>query len=153
MALHAYASALSNPSKSRLCHPADVNGYAANAILLPSLDMLSNLTSEHAPAILSHVLTGRPKGSGMWDHWRGRYGLTEAQQGDVWASVDAGYGQAALDAVSKETVRLRFQTYDGEVREVDAELGRSLLEVGKANDLPSLEGVCGGNLGEYPAHG
>ena len=130
--------------------------YAANAILLPSLDMLSNLTLEHAPAIISHILTGRPRASGMWEHWRGRYGLTEAQQAAVWEKVKPGNveeGKADQPGTKEITpgkkVLLRFRTYDGEVKEVDAEIGQTLLDVGKANGLPSLEGVCGGNLGPF----
>ena len=47
----------------------------------------------------------------------------------------------------QETVTLRFKTYEGEEKVVHARVGENLLEVGKENDLPSLEGVCDGNLG------
>ena len=127
--------------------------YAANAILLPGLDLLSNLDSSHAPAVLSHLLAGRPKRSGMWEHWRGRYGLTEAQQQTVWSKVDASV-QETVDIPrvdpkqDREMVRLRFRTFEGDLLDIEAQMGQSLLEVARANDLPSLEGVCGGNLGE-----
>ena len=132
--------------------------YAANAILLPALDMLSNLRVEHAPAIISHVLAGRPRGSGMWEHWRGRYGLSTAQQLALWDKVNparkdtspVGEDESGEDDVvgEKERVLLRFRTFDGQMREVMAEVGKTLLDVGKAEGLPSLEGMCGGNLGQ-----
>ncbi|WVR08814.1 hypothetical protein IAU60_005872 [Kwoniella sp. DSM 27419] len=114
--------------------------YAANALLLPTLDMMSNLTAEHAPALISHLQT---PGS-MWSHWRGRIGLTEGQQEDLWAKV--GKEPPAHEAPPAETVTLRFKTYEGEERVVQGAIGESLLSVGKRHDLPSLEGVCGGNL-------
>ncbi|ORX40904.1 Sucrase/ferredoxin-like-domain-containing protein [Kockovaella imperatae] len=119
--------------------------YAANAILAPSLDMLSNLTAEHAPALLSHIMTGRPLRSSLWKHWRGRYGLTEEQQGELWHQVDPGEAQTVSNAAGS-SVRIRFETFEGDIKEVNARLGDSLLQIGKENGLPSLEGVCGGNL-------
>ncbi|WWD20921.1 hypothetical protein CI109_105399 [Kwoniella shandongensis] len=145
--------------KVKIGEVAHVGGhkYAANAIILPSLDMLSNLTIEHAPSLLSHVLD--PKSSSqMWAHWRGRYGLTEDLQATFWDQVNPTTSTAAgsLDlkpirrgkeaASNVEMVKLRFRTFEGEERVVEARMGDNLLEVGKANDLPSLEGVCGGNL-------
>ena len=120
--------------------------------------MLSNLTHEHAPAILSHILTGRPRGSSIWSHWRGRYGLTEVQQEAIWKYVDpervpsldsppTQREEEKENARTRAKVTLRFQTYEGEVREVEAEIGENLLDVGKKYELPSLEGVCDGNLG------
>ncbi|ORY26809.1 Sucrase/ferredoxin-like-domain-containing protein [Naematelia encephala] len=146
--------------------------WAANAILIPSLDMLSNLTAEHAPALISHIINDRPKQGPMWNHWRGRYGLSELQQEDVWRrlqqevifgadtkteadvavsgaerkKVEAEVSVHGTDATEKTKVMLRFKTWEGEVREVDASLGQNLLQVGKDHDLPALEGVCGGNL-------
>ncbi len=97
----------------------------------------------------------------MWEHWRGRYGLSEEQQRIVWESVDASKTESTEEKIRSgqdgivdgkgkkaEKVLLRFRTFDGEIKEVQAGLGKSLLDIGKANDLPSLEGVCGGNLGQ-----
>ena len=118
--------------------------YAANAILLPSLDMLSNLVPSDAPALLSHILAGRPADSAMWKHWRGRYGLTEVEQEGVWNGTNAAHaeervaeaqgkaGQETDTETANERVvgegskvegakyRLRFKTHAGEVREVQA---------------------------------
>ena len=132
-----------------------IGRYAANALTLPSLDMFSNLSSDHAPELISHVLGEKPS---LWANWRGRYGLSEEDQAKVWESVDPTQLQApvsesgtapASEADAQPEVVLRFKTWEGEVREVKAKIGQSLLEVGKAHDLPSLEGTCGGNLGEY----
>lgn len=143
--------------------------YAANAILLPSLDMLSNLLPSDAPALLSHILAGRPADSAMWKHWRGRYGLTEVEQEGVWNGTDAAHaeervaeaqGKAGqeMDTANERMVgggskvegvkyRLRFKTHAGEVREVQAQEGETLLQVAKREGLPAMEGTCGGNLG------
>ncbi|ODN96457.1 hypothetical protein L198_04171 [Cryptococcus wingfieldii CBS 7118] len=125
--------------------------YAANAILLPTMDMLSNLTAKDAPQVLSQLLTltanalSPDKGNGthLWSHWRGRYGLTGDQQAKLWSMVDPN-AEKVQD--QRETVQLRFRTFEGEERLVQGKVGENLLEVGKENDLPSLEGVCGGNL-------
>lgn len=116
--------------------------------------MLSNLSVSHAPSLLSHVLAGRPQHSQMWNHWRGRYGLSEAQQEEIWRSVDPAAQYHQSSPLTRETeekaekVKIRFRTWEEEVRDVEGVVGQSLLELGKANELPSLEGVCGGNLGE-----
>jgi len=47
---------------------------------------------------------------------------------------------------SKEDVLLTFVTYDGKEMNVSASEGSNLMEVAKAAGLPSIEGVCGGQL-------
>lgn len=73
----------------------------------------------------------------------------------MWASVDpdadkssAGLesGQVGSPAVAAE-VRLVFKTWEGDVKEVIAKTGETLLEVARREGLPSMEGVCGGHLG------
>ncbi|WVO15863.1 hypothetical protein L204_103525 [Cryptococcus depauperatus] len=122
--------------------------YAANAILLPYLDMLSNLTATDAPQLISHLLsissTTSLESSRMWNHWRGRYGLTADQQSHFWALISQSDTVNQKEEV-KETVQLRFKTFEQREIVVNAKLGENLLQVGKENGLPSLEGVCGGN--------
>lgn len=133
------------------------NRWAANALLVPSLDMLSNLSTSDAKSIVEHVANHRPRSSPMWWHWRGRIGLTEDEQAALWAKiekhlpprVDVSTDSTSVTPNTAPSVPLTFRTYEGEKRSVPARLGDSLLQVGKANDLPSLEGTCGGNLGEY----
>jgi len=137
--------------------------------------MFGNLAAGDAGKILDH-LTATSAGrfgtqarrpstrDALWQHWRGRMGLTEAQQAGLWDVVDperdgpagllghhhVGSDNAAAPPAGEigvETVTLRFKTWEGDVREVQAHVGQTLLQVGKAHDLPSLEGTCGGNLG------
>lgn len=99
----------------------------------------------------------------MWAHWRGRYGLTEAEQEGVWNGTAAAHAEervaevegaaSSLDSATdapkpKKEWTLRFKTYEGDVREVAATQGDTLLEVAKQHGLPAMEGTCGGNLGE-----
>lgn len=46
---------------------------------------------------------------------------------------------------SSPRVPLHFRTYSGETIQAQAPVGATLLEVAKMNDLPALEGTCGGN--------
>ncbi len=133
--------------------------YAANVLLLPSLDLLGNLSHHDSPNLIDHVLENRPLSSSIWSNWRGRYGLTEQQQADVWRQVNpettgTTSTAATADASSMtstasvgKTVLLKFKTFEGEIKEVEASLGENLLTVGRRNNLPALEGVCGGHLG------
>jgi ferredoxin len=43
---------------------------------------------------------------------------------------------------------LVFKTWEGELKNVAAKEGETLLQVARREDLPSMEGVCGGHLGE-----
>lgn len=126
--------------------------YAANALVLPSLDMFSNLAPAHAPSLISHLTEHNVPG--MWSHWRGRYGLTEDQQSELWSLVDPSRpapqnsSSTTPQQQEKQRVGLKFKTWEGEFLEVEAQEGETLLEVAKKHDLPSMEGTCGGNLGE-----
>ena len=120
--------------------------YAANAITLPSLDMFSNLSTSHAEKIIDHIVN--PSNSNeIWQNWRGRYGMTEKEQSNVWSRVDPDK-QGSRKEVENLRVDLRFKTWDGDLRDVKADIGETLLQVAKRHDLPSMEGTCGGNLGE-----
>lgn len=117
--------------------------------------MFSNLATSHAERLVSHAIGEKDE---LWENWRGRFGLSEEDQLKLWETVDPSRiprSQAQTDSAQSqdagaaaEEVLLRFKTWEGVVREVQAKIGQTLLEVGKANDLPSLEGTCGGNLGE-----
>jgi hypothetical protein len=129
--------------------------YAANALVLPQMDMYSNLLPTDASAMLDH-LTPTLTSDEFDKHWRGRYGLTESEQEELWAIKNP---HAASEAKAKEEVKeekkgveLKFKTYEGELRVVNANIGDTLLQVARANDLPSMEGSCGGNLGMSLLH-
>jgi hypothetical protein len=136
------------------------NRYAANAIVLPQMDMYSNLLPTDASAMLDHftpsTLPSADPVKTINKHWRGRYGLTESEQEELWAIKNP---HAASEAKAKEEVKeekkvvdLKFKTYEGELRTVKASIGDTLLQVARANELPSMEGSCGGNLGMSLLH-
>jgi hypothetical protein len=139
-----------------LDHPCRVltNRYAANAIVLPSLDMYSNLLPTDASGMLDHLTTSHSDTnmSQFNKHWRGRYGSTEEEQAKIWASINPDpilptVANPEVEPKKVATVSLRFRTFEGEIKVVDARIGDTLLQVARQWDLPSMEGSCGGNLG------
>jgi hypothetical protein len=130
--------------------------YAANAIVLPQMGMYSNLLPTDASAMLDHLTPLKQpiaeSGKTFNKHWRGRYGCTESEQEELWAIKNQSLLRTDTTPVKEETreekkVELKFKTYEGELRVVKASIGDTLLQVARANDLPSMEGSCGGNLG------
>ena len=80
----------------------------------------------------------------MWN------GTAAAHAEERLAENSGGVGREAgrpMDEARKW--RLKFRTYEGEVREVEGREGETLLQVAKKGDLPAMEGTCGGNLGVY----
>jgi hypothetical protein len=133
-------------------HPCRVltSRYAANAIVLPQMDMYSNLLPTDASAMLDHLTTSysNPDKSQFNKHWRGRYGSTEEEQTKIWTSLNPDPGaDSEIESKKQATVSLRFRTFEGEIKVVDAKIGDTLLQVARQWDLPSMEGSCGGNLG------
>jgi ferredoxin len=47
-------------------------------------------------------------------------------------------------------VPLVFETNDGKRIQIEAEEGKSVMEVAKWGGIPSIEGTCGGNLEVFP---
>jgi hypothetical protein len=119
--------------------------WAANAILLPSMDMLSNLRASDAPA-LARFVKSRASQDPMWAHWRGRMGLSDEQQARVWERIQRSFAPAAATS-SGERLPLTFRTFEGEIKAVEGRVGDSLLVVAHEHDLPAMEGTCGGNAG------
>lgn len=111
--------------------------------------------------MLDHLLrqspaTGTLGRSTFWAHWRGRHGASEEEQARFWATVDpsrpssispADTPVSAEPTTAKDPVNLVFRTWEGEKRIVPAYHGETLLQVARREDLPSMEGTCGGNLG------
>jgi len=130
--------------------------YAANAITLPSLDMYSNLLPSDAMTILDHLTptTNTSTTNTLNAHWRGRYGCSETEQANIWSSINPSPSTGPSDSGSvvtqkeRKKVELRFKTYEGDLKIVQAGVGDTLLQVARENDLPSMEGSCGGNLGK-----
>jgi hypothetical protein len=124
------------------------------------MDMYSNLLPSDAESMIDHLLPSSPKNKNEKDvspfyiHWRGRYGLTESEQHALWSTIDPTPISPSSSAepepeseMGKKKVILQFKTFEGEIREVEAEIGDTLLQVARKADLPSMEGSCGGNLG------
>lgn len=116
--------------------------WAANAINGQTLDMLSNLREVDAGLVLDFALGVKDRG---WEHWRGRFGWSKEKQAEFGVSL--GEGGAKLKTDRGDKVSLTFRTFDGVDKHVEARIGDTLLEVAQVNDLPSMEGMCGGNLG------
>jgi hypothetical protein len=122
------------------------------------MDMYSNLLPSDAESMIDHLLPSSPKNKNEKDvspfyiHWRGRYGLTESEQHALWSTIDPSSSSSKPEPESKsemgkKKVILQFKTFEGEIRDVEAEIGDTLLQVARKADLPSMEGSCGGNLG------
>jgi len=126
--------------------------------------MYSNLLPTDASAMLDHLSLSTPINPPTFNtHWRGRYGLTESEQEEIWATKNPDSTSKSrtnsnttptprstsntTSAKARKKVELKFRTYEGELRTVEASIGDTLLQVARANDLPSMEGSCGGNLG------
>ena len=126
--------------------------------------MYSNLLPTDASAMLDHLSLSTPTNppETFSIHWRGRYGLTESEQEEIWAIQNPDSTPKSqtnsnttptprnASAKAKKKVELKFRAYEGELRTVEASIGDTLLQVARANDLPSMEGSCGGNLGMSP---
>jgi hypothetical protein len=125
--------------------------------------MYSNLLPTDASTMLDHLTSTTStteSGKAFNEHWRGRYGCTESEQEEIWAiknphltsemkATVSVKGAEEVKEEKKEKVELKFKTYEGELRVVKASIGDTLLQVARANDLPSMEGSCGGNLGMF----
>jgi len=123
------------------------------------MDMYSNLLTTDATAMLDHLSSSTsvdltsdtPKSFNA--HWRGRYGCTESEQEALWTTKNGSLSNPDITPAkeeakeAKKVVELKFKTYEDELRVVEANIGDTLLQVARANDLPSMEGSCGGNLG------
>lgn len=135
--------------------------WAANALLLPSLDMFSNLDAGGARAFARFVSSAGAENVREWEHWRGRMGYDDLTQARLALGVDrllapnaAPLPPSSARALEPQTLRekykhtptvaLRFTEHDGREISTDAPLGASLLEVSRLADL-GLEGACGGN--------
>jgi hypothetical protein len=76
--------------------------FAANAILLPSMHMLSNLRPTDASSVIEHIdsLEGRSedvRGRDMWEHFRGAFGRTIGEQVSMYEWNTGKTGEAQVD--------------------------------------------------------
>ena len=137
--------------------------WAANALVYPHGDWYGNLRTSDAPLLLRaalapassrHDLDDLRERLVLWPRWRGRLGLTQAEQREhmnewgppvVYTAHITPRARGGPSAAPSQ-VPLRFRSYAGEWFEVMGTIGESLMEVARRHDLPSIEATCGGSL-------
>ena len=145
------------------------HNYAANILDFPNGDMyggvqLSNVEPFTRALLASDAQLGADVGSNnrsdddtklLSGFWRGRLGMNSTEQTnfhaallarlDLRASEPSGVAQTPLRAESS-LIPLVFETHDGKKLNINAEEGKSIMEVAKWAGIPSIEGTCGGKL-------
>ncbi|KAJ3019709.1 hypothetical protein HKX48_001865 [Thoreauomyces humboldtii] len=117
--------------------------FAGNAIVYPSGDWYGLLKSEDAKALIDSALNGDL----IHDKWRGRMGLSKEEQQSTfrqWTSTSAGGGEAASSA--SDGIAVTYILPDNTAQELSVPLEKNLMEFGRDNELPNIEGTCGGQL-------
>lgn len=151
------------------------HNYAANVIDFPNGDMYGSVVPSNAEAFARALeTTTTPLGEDLirdastapgrvrsveeskllLSLWRGRMGMSSEEQvafaADLKAKLEGPTGALSATALTPRPrvalVPLVFETYEGEQIRIDAEEGKSLMEVAKAAGVPSIEGTCGGKL-------
>ncbi|KAG8953882.1 hypothetical protein FRC04_001512 [Tulasnella sp. 424] len=148
---------LPGSSRVRISEVAHVGGHvwAANVLVYPSGDWFGNVRPRDVPSLLSLFV---PPPSSPLDypsltshplfraHWRGRMGLSKDQQSQLYVESLPKEERAEVSTDSSQSYSIPFTTWDGSKIMVDAKPGQNLMEIAKAAGLPSIEGICGGQL-------
>jgi len=149
------------------------HNYAANILDFPNGDMYGGVWPSNIEAFTRALLasaapfgadagpTNRSKEDTklLSGFWRGRLGMSSMEQESFHtnlverlesqlqpqSSEPTGAGQMVLGD-KPLFVPLVFETHDGSRIRIDAEEGKSVMEVAKKNGIPSIEGTCGGKL-------
>ncbi|KAI8821649.1 Sucrase/ferredoxin-like-domain-containing protein [Fimicolochytrium jonesii] len=120
--------------------------HAGNAVVYPAGNWYGLLEKEDAGKLLDSALENKV----LWDKWRGRLGLTKEEQEGIYrteiSKSSAGAESQPNPAASQETISLTYILPDNATETFEVPVGARLMEIGRDNDLPSLEGTCGGNL-------
>jgi hypothetical protein len=147
------------------------HNYAANILDFPNGDMyggvwLSNVEAFARALLASDAPFGVDEGSSnrseedsklLTGFWRGRLGMSAAEQESFHAALVARLESrpqvsepSMMSQMSPRApsslIPLVFETHDGKSISIDAEEGKSVMEVAKLADIPSIEGTCGGKL-------
>ncbi|KAI8852670.1 Sucrase/ferredoxin-like-domain-containing protein [Chytridium lagenaria] len=133
------------------------HAFAANAIVYPSGDWYGLLTENDVPALLDHLNNNTV----YWSKWRGRAGLSKEDQIGLFTTSTAQEDDSTGISCRK-TINITIVLEDGKEKVLEVPLGKSLLEVCKDNNIPTVEGmwsiqrmrilkvrftgVCGGHL-------
>ncbi|KAG8990790.1 hypothetical protein FRB90_001626, partial [Tulasnella sp. 427] len=129
--------------------------WAANVLVYPSGDWFGNVRPKNVPSLLSLFVpapnspldyasvTAHPL---FRTHWRGRMGLSKDQQTLLYNESLPKDERVIAGEDDGQKYAIPFTTWDGSQIMVDAKPGQNLMEVAKAAGLPSIEGICGGQL-------
>lgn len=124
--------------------------------MFPLGDWYGNLRPGDVPKFLDHI-TSSNRHEPMWEHWRGRMGLSQDMQvalhraathPEAEATGDARFSLAPIGRASPERPKheIKFVSWDGKEITVRAKEGKNLMQVAKDAGVESVEGICGGNL-------
>ncbi|KAG9013569.1 hypothetical protein FRB90_005858, partial [Tulasnella sp. 427] len=142
--------------RAKVSEVAHVGGHvwAANVLVYPFGDWFGNVRPKDVPSLLS-LFVPPPNSTSDYPsvtshplfrtHWRGRMGLSKDQQALLY-NESLPREERAVAADGGQKYAIPFTTWDGSQIMVDAKPGQNLMEVAKAAGLPSIEGVCGGQL-------
>ncbi|KAJ3175975.1 hypothetical protein HDU87_005640 [Geranomyces variabilis] len=117
---------------------------AGNAIVYPSGDWYGLMQANDAGTLLDAVVQDEV----IWNKWRGRIAMHKEEQTELYlaASKAGTHQQAAPTSAAGETVEMTFILPNDTEKTFQMPLGASLMEVGRDNEMPNIEGTCGGNL-------
>ncbi|TPX66625.1 hypothetical protein SpCBS45565_g04347 [Spizellomyces sp. 'palustris'] len=132
--------------KKGLTHLVDVKGvshigghkYAGNAIVYPTGDWYAHLDDQDASTLLSSVLSNQP----LWSKWRGRMGLDKKEQIALYQQSTG----TCQPPTQTDQIDVTYLLPDRSTCTLSVPIGKRLMDVGKENEMPSIEGTCGGNL-------
>lgn len=118
------------------------HAFAGNIITYPSGDWYGYLEGSDALDIIKAV-KGQDKDI-LSSHWRGRIGLLKAdQQAEVRQKEKLGNWEG--ENAKKQFINIHFQTHNSSRVKVTGEVGQTLMQTAKANNI-DIEAACGGNL-------
>ncbi|KAI8918431.1 Sucrase/ferredoxin-like-domain-containing protein [Powellomyces hirtus] len=116
--------------------------HAGNAIVYPSGDWYGLLEAKDAKTFINAVTNNDV----IWDKWRGRMGLSKDEQKNLYRQSTPTTGSAHLPAGTASTIEMTFILPNNTAQSFPVPLGETLMTVGRDNELPNIEGTCGGNL-------
>ncbi|KAJ3158860.1 hypothetical protein HDU86_002548 [Geranomyces michiganensis] len=118
--------------------------HAGNAIVYPSGDWYGLMKESDAATLLEALV----KDEIIWSKWRGRVAMSKEEQTQLYLSNlgSPAHQQAATTSAAGESVEMTYILPNDTEKTLHVPLGASLMEVGRDNEMPNIEGTCGGNL-------
>lgn len=109
--------------------------------MYPKGDWYGFLNASDVSSFLDAVLENKV----VWNKWRGRMGLSKDDQVKLYQQAKS----KPLGAGTSENpgeISITYILPDDTTETIRVPMGKRLMDVGKENDIPSIEGTCGGNL-------